>query len=997
MAFFSPLFFVVETDSGKSKFGLNFIVIYLIHIENPYFYANCNPESFLPMNQIRSIAVILILQLSFFQYVKGQNSCLVTHYHPSTYAAGSQNWSLDMDASGFLYAANNVGLMKYDGVKWETYPLPSQGIVRSVSVAPDQKIYTGANNEFGYWEADSKGKLQYHSLVPLLKNFNLHNQEIWKIVQSDSKVYFQGFSSLFVYDGHTVKSIELPGAIIFLLKAGNRLFTQEVKGDLYELVNDRFVLLPERNIFSGTEVKAILPFGKNTFLIGTSSEGIFVYDSSGIRRWNAPANAQLKEYQINNGILFRDKIIFGTIVKGLFVLDKQGNVLNHLYSGNNLQNNTVLSLCNSADQNIWVGLDNGIDNISFGIPVDSYQDQHESLGAVYTAALYKNILYVGTNRGIFTYEQSGDKFNYQGFLANSQGQVWQLKVFGETLFCGHTNGTYVIDNLSLTKISDVSGGYMMQEMHIDGNDYLIQSTYSSLVLYQKSGNSWKYMQQIDGFMEPSRFIETDHLGNIWVGHQAKGLYRLKLAATLNKITEKQILGKSDGLLTENNVKVYKIANRVVFSAGRQLYTWDDLTQKIIPYTELNKKLGSFSKAEAVVDAGENKYWFANTSEAALFKFQGNQINLFYRIILDQFNYNMVDGYENIVPLTDKMHLICLDNGFAIFHEDLITRVKEEMPKLVMREITCRSASGDERVIKITDGKIRLANAYNNILISFTTSLDPCSRKLYQFRLEGIDTAWSNWTENAFASYTRLPVGSYQFQVRTLSVNGLITNPESFTLIVKPAWYLSVPAMVLYLMFIIGGILTSQYLYRKRIARHHENLRKVDEEKRLLENRQNEKEIIHLQNEKLQAEIAHKNMQLADSTMSIIRKNEVLIEIKTELEKQKSDLGARYPARYLERITTLIDRNISNDNDWEIFEALFDQAHENFFKRLKQAFPDLTQSDLKLCAYLKLNLSSKEIAPLLNISIRGVEIRRYRLRKRLGLSAEENLVEYIMQF
>jgi DNA-binding CsgD family transcriptional regulator len=215
--------------------------------------------------------------------------------------------------------------------------------------------------------------------------------------------------------------------------------------------------------------------------------------------------------------------------------------------------------------------------------------------------------------------------------------------------------------------------------------------------------------------------------------------------------------------------------------------------------------------------------------------------------------------------------------------------------------------------------------------------------------------------------------------------------------VNPAWYASVPATIIYVLILFGGILVSQIFYRRRIEKHHEKLRLIADKKREMEKQHAAQEIIELQNEKLQAEISHKNMQLADSTISIIRKNEVLIEIKDELEKQKEELGPRYPARYLQRLSTLIDKNISNDNDWEIFEALFDQAHENFFKRLKLSFPDLTQSDLKLCAYLKLNLSSKEIAPLLNISVRGVEIRRYRLRKRLALSSDDNLVNYIMQF
>jgi len=81
----------------------------------------------------------------------------------------------------------------------------------------------------------------------------------------------------------------------------------------------------------------------------------------------------------------------------------------------------------------------------------------------------------------------------------------------------------------------------------------------------------------------------------------------------------------------------------------------------------------------------------------------------------------------------------------------------------------------------------------------------------------------------------------------------------------------------------------------------------------------------------------------------------------------------------------------------MFENLFDQAHANFFKRLKTEFPTLTPSDLRLCAYLRMNLSSKEIAPLINITIRGVEERRYRLRKRLNLPPEHNLTDYILSY
>ena len=945
----------------------------------------------------KTLVISFILAFISINTSLAQSSCLVTHYTRKAYNAGSQNWSVDMDKQGFVYVANNNGLMVYDGVQWKLYPLPSRTIMRSVSAGPDGVIYSGSHEEFGYWKKDENQDLKYHSLVPFLKNFDLHNQEIWKIVQLKNKVYFQGFASIFVYDQQTVKSIELPGTIVFLLKADNRLFTQTIQGTLYELINDKMVSISNSQLLAGTEVKTILPYKDGTLLIGTSSKGVFVFDGKNLTPWNAEANLVLKAYQINNGIIFGNKIAFGTIVKGVVITDYNGKILNHLHSENDLQNNTVLSLVNGGDQSLWVGLDNGIDNISFDNPIDVYPARNEALGAVYTAALWKNILYVGTNRGIFTYSKTGDRFEYKGFLDNSQGQVWQLKVIDGVLFCGHTNGTYIINGNSLQKVSNVSGGYMLQKITSKGQDYLIQSTYSQLVIYKKKGNSWEYDRQVESFIEPARFIEADHLGNIWIGHSVKGLYRLRLSEQLDKVVEKHIYGVKDGLPSDFNIRVFKISNRVVFSNGEKFFTWDDLNQKIIPYSDFNAALQEFQSATSITQVDENNYWFLKKDEAAFFSIQKNKPAMLYRLILPQYNISLVDSYENIVPLTENLHLICLENGFAVFNKAYYSDSDTKHSELVIRDFLSWHANGDLRKIDLSAGSKILNYSFNNIAISFSSLENPCSRRLFQYRLEGIDSSWSKWSEHASAGYTRLPVGKYRFEVRTLTRNGAITEPVSLKFSVNPAWYASVPATIIYVLILFGGILLSQIIYRRRIEKHHERLRHIADEKREMEKQHAAQEIIELQNEKLQAEISHKNMQLADSTISIIRKNEVLIEIKDELEKQKEELGTRYPARYLQRLTTLIDKNISNDNDWEIFEALFDQAHENFFKRLKLSFPDLTQSDLKLCAYLKLNLSSKEIAPLLNISVRGVEIRRYRLRKRLALSSDDNLVNYIMQF
>ena len=155
----------------------------------------------------------------------------------------------------------------------------------------------------------------------------------------------------------------------------------------------------------------------------------------------------------------------------------------------------------------------------------------------------------------------------------------------------------------------------------------------------------------------------------------------------------------------------------------------------------------------------------------------------------------------------------------------------------------------------------------------------------------------------------------------------------------------------------------------------------------MELRQNE-EIMRIKNEQLEDNIEQKNKELAISTMAMIKKNQFMNALLNDLEP-----AAANPT--VLRVLRTIKRSLKNDDDWEFFEQAFNNADKDFLKRLKELHPALTNHDLKLCAYLRLNLSSKEIAPLINISVKSVDIKRYRLRKKIALQHDQNLTEYIL--
>jgi DNA-binding CsgD family transcriptional regulator len=272
-----------------------------------------------------------------------------------------------------------------------------------------------------------------------------------------------------------------------------------------------------------------------------------------------------------------------------------------------------------------------------------------------------------------------------------------------------------------------------------------------------------------------------------------------------------------------------------------------------------------------------------------------------------------------------------------------------------------------------------------------------NKAYFQYRLVGYDRKWTEWSSKTSVTYLRLPHGDYSFEVRMLTETGFVTEAARFEFRIQPPWYLTPFAYLMYAGLAASFIgMIRLYFSRKRWKSREQDLRREHEIVRQQKEKM-ESELVHLSNENLQNEIAHKSAQLANSTMAMVRKNEVLGDIKTELDAQKLELGVRMPTKYYNRLTRIIDQEMRNEQEWEAFEALYDQAHGDFFKRLKADYPALTPSDLRLCAYLRMNLSSKEIAPLLNITVRGVEERRYRLRKRMNLGSDENLTERIMTY
>ena len=260
---------------------------------------------------------------------------------------------------------------------------------------------------------------------------------------------------------------------------------------------------------------------------------------------------------------------------------------------------------------------------------------------------------------------------------------------------------------------------------------------------------------------------------------------------------------------------------------------------------------------------------------------------------------------------------------------------------------------------------------------------------YQYKLN--NEKWSGNTQLTSKEYSKLHEGTYTFCVRTKSADGKVFE-DSFTFKILPPWYRTIWAYMAYFLIIIGILAQLLRMENERVERKkNEILAEKDHE---METMQEE-----YTKEKIELEEKHRNQQMTDMMINVSRKNEILNDIISELSKALTILTEGKIREVKQRIISLrskINENIDADSVLDRIEEQYDIANDGFMRRLHEKHPDLNNSERMMCAYLHINLTTKEIAPLLNISVRGVETIRYRLRKKMNLERDDSLTEYLMK-
>ena len=945
--------------------------------------------------------------------LSGQNTIAfpdVTNYSKQTYQAGLQNWDIAQSRNGNIYIANNEGLLSFDGAHWQLYPLFNKTIVRSVTIATDNMIYVGGQDEIGYFRPASNGILNYVSLSELLPAKYRSFGDIWDIVSFNNDVFFRCTKIIIRLANGGFTCFTAPVEWSYMGASNGKLYSHDFQTGIHVFENEQWKPLFSKNPEVLTDpVTSILPFSGDTMIITTLKNGLFKFTPGFLEPFNSPDLQQIAGYRIYNAaIINKDWLMLATNKNGLHIINKKGELVQSFTKQEGLQNNNVLSSFADRDGNLWLGLDNGIDMVAYSNAIKKITPDGQD-GAGYAALIYQNRLYAGTSGNLFSVPLqslpdlsfSRGKFSAVG---NTTGQIWALAEINGHLLLGHHEGPFEIRDNTASRLLSMAGNWNFIPLSaVNPSPVIVTGHYKGLQFFNYENGRFTAGKSLDGFNESSRFITIDNDDNIWVSHPYHGIYKVWGSG---KDYHVELYKEDKGLPSVLNNHVYKIRNQVVFATAKGIYQYDPRSNRFSPAEFYQRLLGNQSIRYLKEDQAGN-IWFIHEKNLGVLDMQGRDTSIVW---LPEFNNKLNSGFEFIYPVDQRNIFIGGENGF--FHINY-EKYRNNNPKLSVQLSTIRiSGLGDSILFggyfrNVNEDQAQMdkpipeiSNPWRSIQFEFASPLFGQQSNLeYSYILKGLEDTWSPWNSRTEKEYTHLPPGKYSFEIRARNKPGNESPVYTFRFRILPPWYQTRWAYLGYLLLIVFAIYALIKWQQKKFERQELNYE--EEQRKLqylhqLEIDKAEAELVTLRNEKLQADIEFKNAELANSAMHLVQKGELLGKLRTELSRIMKVLDNETASAEIKKLIRTLSEDDKMESDWEHFTQHFDKVQRDFVTTLKEKHPGITPNELKLSAYLRMNLSTKEIAQLMNISVRGVEISRYRLRKKLGLPTGGNLFDYLMK-
>ena len=799
---------------------------------------------------ILSIIIFLLAALS------GKTQDLfypVTNFNTKDYGRDfhTENWAIAQDQRGIIYAANAFKILEFDGRTWNAYPINKEVQILSLGIDGSGVIYAGAQNEFGYFAPDSGGGLKYCSLSDSLPIIDSDFTNVWKVHVFSDGVVFQSEEELFLYKDGKTEVIKPETSFHTSFIVNDILYVRQRGKGLMEWKDENLVRIEGSEVFDTTGVFLMLPFGsnKNKILIGTREKGFWIFEpestSNNFRHFRIIDLPLLEKARITGGVITGDGLFaISTMLNGIIVIDTLGitrAVINEKYG---LSDNDVKQVISDQSNNLWLALNNGISTIEISSPLSVYSEAAGLPGSINSLRRYKNLLYAGTNRGLFVQKkdnESGTQF-MPAFIPPVP--VKSLTEADGSLLAGTEAGLYEISGQSVLKLGNENSTSLLYSPEMK---LLFSGGPKGITVYRNGGSfkklDWlnEIREDIIGFAAVTS-AESD-TSFLWIGTRYNGVIRIKIDKDIPFSADSY--SSADGL-PGGPVTPYNLNSKAIFGTSEGLYVFNDenAVKKALPDSLKNNKEflrgyfiplhitnDSIGKSVSAFAESISKIWLCTDMKAGYLDkknklryvsqpFRGidvGKINVIYPeeigicwlgttdglIRYDENRGKKYDsGYSGLIRKVTLM-----DNDSVLFKGTFF----ETYPVL---KVTQRESANQKPV---------LPYRFNSIRIEFAAPFyEYPGRIYYSYKLDGDDSKWTQWTKENYQEYTNLREGEYTFRLKARNVYGTESSQAQYSFRVLPPWYRSAAAYAFYIIsaFMLTFLTARLYSYRLKL----ENIR-----------------------------------------------------------------------------------------------------------------------------------------------------------------------------
>jgi signal transduction histidine kinase/ligand-binding sensor domain-containing protein len=767
----------------------------------------------------RWVVILLLGALMPWQIVSGQElspapaggrgSPPIKNFGTDDYRGHVQSWGFAKDSHGIIYVANSYGLMRFNGVEWQFVRMPGQ-IALSLIYDDDERIYVGGLGEIGYVsvsapaDPSSGNPWHYESLTSLIAD-TVEFSSVWYSEKTDDGIFYLSNEYFFHYDGERVHAIPAQTRFSHLFTMEGEVYVREAPFGLKKYSGGELVAWEKGSLFGNTTLRSVIELEDGTVLFVTYF-GLLFFDGQDFRPFDNDAADYLSVNFIDMAMQLADgTIAIATRNGGIVWLRRDGSLINILTEDSGLISNTVYGLLQDNKGSLWAATINGLSRIDLQLPFRYFDSRHGLSDTANRITSRNDTIFVSGSRGVYIRNSRGESHFFDGMTFCHQ-------------FLHHNEDLYVICGGALYsfwggRFEQVSESVFSTAATTLDREKVVLVHQQGLTVARLSGTELEPVFQATDFNLRPNSATICSSGNIWIGTDTRGLFRVTLDSLDGRIAGYSIKRHlHQARASESQARVYVSVldgEPLIITNQHGILKYDAASDTLIQTDIFGSDFMNTNRQylHAIEDPSGN-VWFSLGSwfRAAMRQSDGTyeiQAGILNWLDIPQ-NNHMYSDPQGYVWYVDARKLVRYDPRV---HFDTGIGFHTEISEVLVRgdSLVARGGSSNPLVLAYADNELRFTYAA-------AAYLDP-ARTRYRVKLEGFDENWSAWTSETRKDYTNIPEGTYRFLVEARNLFGVVSAAESFHVRILPPWYRTWWA---YLLYLIATVMVLYTGYRVRV-------------------------------------------------------------------------------------------------------------------------------------------------------------------------------------